>query len=155
MKIRPAVLADAESIASFNQAMAMETEAKRLAEATILEGVRRQLNDKTLGFYLVAEADTKAIGCLGITFEWSDWRCGLFWWIQSVYVDPAYRNKGAFTELYGKVKDLASHQKEVIGIRLYAEKDNTRAIRTYLRLGMRETPYRILEEEFTDSSTKP
>ena len=148
------MLADAESIASFNQAMAMETEAKQLAEATILEGVRRQLTDQTLGFYLVAEVDSKAIGCLGITFEWSDWRCGLFWWIQSVYVDPAYRNKGAFTQLYGQVKDLASHQKEVIGIRLYAEKENTRAIRTYLRLGMSETPYRILEEEFTDSSKK-
>lgn len=155
MKIRPAVISDAESIAGFNKAMALETEAKTLADKIILEGVRRQLSDKTLGFYLVAEEDAKAIGCLGITFEWSDWRCGLFWWIQSVYVDPAYRSKGAFTQLYGKVKDLASRQKEVIGIRLYAEKDNTRAIRTYLRLGMSETPYRILEEEFPDSSKKP
>jgi len=149
------MLADAECIANFNQAMALETEAKQLNATTILDGVRRQLADETLGFYLIAEANGNAIGCLGITFEWSDWRCGFFWWIQSVYVDPAFRGRGAFSLLYAKVKELTDSHKEVIGIRLYAEKDNTRAIRTYLRLGMEETAYRILEEEFADSNKAP
>ncbi len=150
MKIRPAVLSDDQSIASFNQAMALETEAKHLPDKVIHAGVRRQLADASLGFYLIAEDAGNALGCLGITFEWSDWRCGLFWWIQSVYVDPKHRSRGVFSNLYAEVKALASQHDDVIGIRLYAEKENTRAIRTYLRLGMTETPYRLLEDEFAE-----
>jgi ribosomal protein S18 acetylase RimI-like enzyme len=150
LQIRLAKLSDDQCIADFNQAMALETEDKHLPDKVILAGVRRQLADASLGFYLIAEDAGKTQGCLGITFEWSDWRCGLFWWIQSVYVDPEHRSRGVFSSLYTEVKKRASQRDDVIGIRLYAEKENTRAIRTYLRLGMTETPYRLLEEAFTD-----
>ncbi|NQV64980.1 MAG: GNAT family N-acetyltransferase, partial [SAR86 cluster bacterium] len=79
---RRATPADVAAIAAFNQAMAQETENKTLATGTILAGVERMISDPSLGFYLVAEADGGPVGCLGITFEWSDWRNGLFWWIQ-------------------------------------------------------------------------
>ncbi len=106
------------------------------------------ISDNDLGFYLVALFDDEIAGCLAITREWSDWRNGLFWWIQSVYVPREFRSKGVFSSLYQYVSDLAKKEEEVCGIRLYADKENERAIRTYLRLGMTETDYRLLEEEF-------
>ena len=88
------------------------------------------------------------VGCLAITYECSDWRNSLFWWIQSVFVAPSHRAKGVFTAMYSHVKGLASSKPGVCGIRLYVEKDNTTAQRTYKKLGMIETHYRIMEEEF-------
>ncbi len=147
-EVRIAVLEDAGTIAGFNQQMAIETEDKQLDPGTILAGVERMINDQSLGFYLVACIEGEVIGCLGITTEWSDWRNGLFWWIQSVYVAPDHRSRGAFSSLYEYVSTLAREEEDVCGIRLYAEKDNNQALRTYLRLGMIETQYRILEDEF-------
>lgn len=145
---RRAAPADVAAIAAFNQAMAQETENKTLPTGTILAGVERMISDPSLGFYLVAEADGGPVGCLGITFEWSDWRNGLFWWIQSVYIDPSYRRQGVFGGLYAHVTELAKNATDVCGIRLYVEHDNTNAQQTYLSLGMVETHYKLLEVEF-------
>ena len=147
-EVRLAVPDDAKTIAEFNQQMAIETEDKQLDSETILAGVKGMITDKSLGFYLVACIDTRVVGCLGITTEWSDWRNGLFWWIQSVYISPEYRRHGAFSSLYQYVSELAKKQENVCGIRLYVEKDNDRALGSYFRLGMIETEYRILEDEF-------
>ena len=125
---RRATPADVAAIAAFNQAMAQETENKALPSGT--------------------EADGGPVGCLGITFEWSDWRNGLFWWIQSVYIDPNYRRQGVFGGLYAHVTELAKNATDVCGIRLYVEHDNTNAQQTYLSLGMAETHYKLLEVEF-------
>lgn len=147
MTVRTATIQDAELIARFNQAMAMETESKALDWGTISAGVERMVLNPELGFYLVFEPDTgeQITGCLGITFEWSDWRNGLFWWIQSVYVSPDSREQGVFTAMYHEVQKLAREMPDVIGIRLYAERDNQRALRTYFGLGMHETDYKLLE----------
>ena len=143
--VRKAIAADATAIAAFNIAMATETENKTLDRAVIEPGVSRMITDESLGFYLVAELDGEAAGCLGITFEWSDWRNGLFWWIQSVYVSPTARAQGVFSALYQHVVSLTREQQDVVGIRLYAERDNDNAIKTYHRLGMETTDYRLLE----------
>lgn len=129
--------------------MALETENKSLDWGDILPGVKAMLDNPSLGFYLVArdEADG-VVGCLAITYEWSDWRNGLFWWIQSVYVDESHRGKGVFTAMYNEVKSRAQQAPNVCGIRLYVEVENETAQRTYFRLGMTETHYRLLEEEF-------
>ncbi|MBT4161592.1 MAG: GNAT family N-acetyltransferase [Gammaproteobacteria bacterium] len=147
--VRRAISSDAEIIARFNQAMAEETENKVLPWETILTGVKTMLADDNLGFYLVACTSSDEVqGCLGITFEWSDWRNGLFWWIQSVYVNPTYRGTGIFTAMYETVKNEAQTDPTSCGIRLYVEKENERANRTYRRLGMIETDYRLMEEIF-------
>ncbi len=143
--IRTASPADVEIIATFNSAMALETEHKHLDPATISAGVARFVADPRLGFYLVAECDGEIAGCLGITYEWSDWRNGLFWWIQSVYVSPSHRRHGVFSRLYAHVGELAAAEPDVCGIRLYVEKDNMRAMDTYRALGMTETDYRLFE----------
>ena len=143
--IRSATSADTDAIARFNLAMALETEDKHLDAAVLHRGVTRMQASPELGFYLVACRDDDVVGCLGVTFEWSDWRSGLFWWIQSVYVDPDHRGQGAFSGLFAETQRLAMATNEVIGIRLYAERENERALRTYHRLGVHTTDYRLLE----------
>lgn len=148
LTLRTAELTDVDTIASFNQRMAIETEDKKLDDETILKGVRNVVGDSIQGTYYVACDIDRIVGQLMITLEWSDWRNGWFWWIQSVYVEPDARKHGVFRALYTHVKDLAQARDDVCGIRLYVEKDNLRAQQTYLSLGMDMTHYLIMEEEF-------
>ena len=135
---------DAEIIAQFNEAMALETEDKRLDPEKIRAGVRGLFEDPNRGFYLVARDGATAVGCLMITYEWSDWRNGLFWWIQSVFVTEAWRRKGVYREMYAALQPMAE-EAGAIGFRLYVETENHRAQQTYRALGMEECAYRIYE----------
>ncbi|MBC8141281.1 MAG: GNAT family N-acetyltransferase [Armatimonadetes bacterium] len=145
--VRAATDTDATTIAQFNRAMAQETEHKTLDEGTVNAGVRGLLTRPDYGFYLVAESEGRVIGCLLVTFEWSDWRNGLFWWIQSVYVRPEARRRGVFRALYRAVEAKADENENVCGLRLYVERDNAAAQETYRALGMEETAYRLFETE--------
>lgn len=151
LTIRLATPADAETIASFNEAMARETEGKALDPSTIRAGVRALLARPDLGFYLMAEEEGAAVGQLMITFEWSDWRNGLFWWIQSVYVPPKMRRKGIYRRLHGRVREMARKEGGVCGLRLYVEKENAVAQETYRQMGMSETDYRLFEETWKET----
>ena len=145
LTIRLAHAGDADVIARSNIAMAFETEGKRLLPEVVTAGVRRLLAEPGLGFYLVAEAEGQVAGCLMITTEWSDWRNGQFWYIQSVYVQPAWRRLGVFRALYEHVGERAAAQPGVCGFRLYVEQHNAAAQQTYRSLGMVETDYRVME----------
>ena len=145
--VRKATTKDIQSIARFNQAMSLETESKSLSSDLIIPGVTYLMEHPGAGFYLVAETQGQLSGCLGITYEWSDWRNGLFWWIQSVFVAPDFRRQNVFTSMYEHVTDLAK-QDRVCGLRLYVEKENTQAQATYKKLDMIETHYRLMEIEF-------
>ncbi len=158
MKIRKAVLSDAEVIAQFNINLARETEHLQLDPKTVLAGVKALLRDSAKGIYFVAEAGTEntgrgrkktrtqIAGQLCITYEWSDWRNGNFWWIQSVYVRQELRGRGIFAALFEHVQALARREKDVCGLRLYMEQDNERARRAYQKLGMKQTYYRVFEK---------
>ena len=146
IQVRKAVVDDWEVIARFNRAMAMETEKKELPLPIITGGVQAVFRNPGYGFYVVAEIENDIAGCLMVTPEWSDWRNGVFWWIQSVYVKPEFRNKGVYRSLYEFVKTTAKENSEVCGFRLYVEKENHRAQKTYRALGMEETDYRLYEE---------
>jgi ribosomal protein S18 acetylase RimI-like enzyme len=146
--IRRATVDDVSALVRFNQAMARETENKELADDILRPGAEGLLARPEHGFYLVAESNGaeshEPVGSLMITYEWSDWRNGLFWWIQSVYVMPEWRRRGVYTALYDYVKELAAAEK-VCGFRLYVEKENVAAQQTYQRLGMAETHYLMFE----------
>lgn len=144
--IRKAVAEDAQIIVDFNSAMAMETEGIVLQPERIAKGVMTLLLDSSLGFYLLAEEKGNPIGSLMITTEWSDWRNGLFWWIQSVYVKEEKRRQGVFRELYQAVRDLAAETPNVCGFRLYVEHENHAAQKTYHSLGLCETHYKLFEQ---------
>ena len=127
--------------------MAMETENKRLDSDILSAGVLSIFEDDRKGFYVVAESDERIVGGLMITYEWSDWRSGWFWWIQSVYIEPEYRGQGIYSELYSFVKNRAREIGGVCGFRLYVEKDNRHAQDVYRKLGMEETYYQMFEEK--------
>jgi ribosomal protein S18 acetylase RimI-like enzyme len=147
--IRPATLSDVDILADYNARMAIETEDKRLEASVLRNGVREVLTSTAHGVYYVAEVDGAVVGQLLLTYEWSDWRNGQFWWIQSVYVDEAWRGKKIFTALYEHIREKAQEDPSVCGLRLYVESENERAQATYAALGMRKTPYRMFEEDFT------
>ena len=136
---------DVAAITQFNIAMAAETEDLALDPQTVHAGVAAVVSDDRRGFYLVARSDGKAVGSLMITYEWSDWRNGNLWWIQSVYVVPSARKQGIFRLLYDNVISLAKQSGDAAGVRLYVEKDNRGAQEVYRKLGMSETAYRVFE----------
>lgn len=142
--IRPATPADEDTVVRYNAALAWETEGKTLNPATLRLGVRAGLTDPAKGFYVIAERDGEAIGQAAVTFEWSDWRNGWYWWIQSVYVRHDARRGGVFTELYRHLESLALADPTVIGIRLYVERENARAHATYRKLGFEDESYMLM-----------
>jgi len=148
--IREATEADAAIISQYNINMAWETEGKKLNKKKITAGVKSLFNKPEYGFYMVAETEGEIVASLMITFEWSDWRDGLFWWIQSVYVISDHRRKGIYRAMYNAVLKLAINHPDVCGCRLYVENENINAQKTYEALGMSETHYTMYEEVFTD-----
>ncbi|MBL7995708.1 GNAT family N-acetyltransferase [bacterium] len=145
--IRLAKKTDLQVLVSYNQKMAKETENKQLDDAVLRQGVANLFDQPQYGFYGVAEFAESIVGQLMITYEWSDWRNGLFWWIQSVYVHPDFRGKGIFRQMYEFI--LAESSKHpVCGIRLYVDKDNVNAKITYQKCGMAISHYDMYETEF-------
>jgi GNAT superfamily N-acetyltransferase len=145
--IRQGQMNDAPTIVEFNRRLAMETEDKVLDPAVLLAGVTAALEDPSRkGPYYLAVDGATILGQLQITFEWSDWRNGWFWWIQSVYVVAEARKKGVFRSLYEHVAAFSRRDPEVIGLRLYVERDNHAAQKTYEQLGLDRTAYLLLEK---------
>ncbi|MDH5396993.1 MAG: GNAT family N-acetyltransferase [Cyclobacteriaceae bacterium] len=145
VKIRNAKETDLKDIASFQVLMAKETEDLQLDEKTVYAGVKAVMDDPSKGRYFVAEANGQAVASLLITYEWSDWRNGNIFWIQSVYVLPEYRKQGIFRNLYLHVKALAEASADIAGIRLYMELNNGRARKVYENMGMQNGHYEVFE----------
>lgn len=141
-------------LVEFNARMALETEGKTLDRLVLTRGVQKLLTDRTLGRYFVVEDAGDIVGQLMITSEWSDWRDGHFWWIQSVYVREDARGRGVYSLLHEHVLAQAARAGDVVGVRLYVEPDNTRAQRTYQRLGMTKT-YDVMEQSLAYSPPTP
>ena len=150
MNIRNATREDVGVLVEFQQAMAAETEDRGLDPGRLRQGIEYLLKHPDEGYYLIAETDGRAAGSLMVTFEWSDWRNGRFWWIQSVYVHEAFRRRGVYSQLHASIRQRALDDPQGCGIRLYVESENETAQRTYDALGMAETHYRLFEEEFED-----
>ncbi|HEX7731957.1 MAG TPA: GNAT family N-acetyltransferase [Rhodanobacter sp.] len=145
LSIRPAAVADIPALCAWNLAMARETEGLELDPAVLERGVRGVFEQPQRGFYLVGERDGVAVGGLLVTREWSDWRNGDYWWIQSVYVVPEARRDGVFRALYAEVERRARAARAA-SLRLYVEAANERAQRTYAGLGMRPSHYAMYEQ---------
>lgn len=149
VQIRLALPRDAAAIAGFNNAMAMETESRALDEGTVTAGVEAVFSSNDKGFYVVADECGKVVGALMVTYEWSDWRNGFFWWIQSVYVVPEFRRRGIYRSLYEFVSEQARAAGNVYGFRLYVERENSVAQKVYAQLGMGKTDYLMFEQDLS------
>ena len=156
IRVRDATRADIERIAEFQRAMALETEGRTLDPATSAQGITAIFDDPRKGFYIVAIADNDddnaapVVGSLLITYEWSDWNNATHWWIQSVYVDAAWRRRGVYRALYEHVLGTVEGRSDVCSIRLYVERTNTVAQQTYKALGMSHSHYDMYEIDFAD-----
>lgn len=149
MAIRPATLIDLDAIVAGNLALAEESENLRLDRETLRAGVRELLDGRAPGRYWVAESDGIVVGQLLVTFEWSDWRNRMVWWIQSVYVAPAARRRGVFRALYDHARSEARLH-GAGGLRLYVDVTNSRAQAVYAALGMKGDHYRVFEDMFAE-----
>jgi GNAT superfamily N-acetyltransferase len=145
IEIRKAVKSDGDVIAHFQLLMADETENIKLDERIVQKGVSAIFHKPELGQYFVAEAKGKIVASLMTTFEWSDWRNGMVWWIQSVYVLPEYRKKGIFKKIYAYIKTLVLSRDDVSGLRLYVANENASAAHVYKAVGMDGNRYRLFE----------
>lgn len=143
--IRQATPADAGVVTEFNRLLAEESEGKALDLALLSVGVSKALADPSKAAYFLAEEQGRVVGQLSYTKEWSDWRNGWIWWLQSVYVRPEARRRGVLRSLYAHLHQAAQQDPEVIGLRLYVERENERAHKTYLGMGMRWTSYLVME----------
>ncbi len=154
LRIRPATLEDLGVLTRFSAAMAFETEQRTLEVTRLRLGTQAVIDQPDRGQYYVADlrqdapADTVIVGQLLITYEWSDWRNAQFWWIQSVYVVPAWRRQGVYRAMHRTIMRLARSRADVCGVRLYVEGDNTIAKRVYERVGLSPSSYRIYESDF-------
>ena len=155
IKIRTAALTDLPVIADFNVRLARESEGLTLDAARVKAGVKAVLTDPAKGIYYVAEVAGEVAGQLMITYEWSDWRNGNIWWIQSVYVKPEFRRAGVFRALFHHLQSLARTQKDVCTLRLYVHAENERACQSYERLGMTRTKYEIFELDVRKDGEQP
>ena len=144
--IRLGEMADLSTLVEFNVAMAKETEGIDLSPKIVAHGTKTVLMGDSHGFYMVAEHEEQILGSLLVTFEWSDWRCARFWWIQSVYVRPEMRKQGVYRRLYAHTRALAKQQPGVCGLRLYAMNTNDQAQKTYAQVGMHKSGYEVFEE---------
>ena len=145
LTVRRGVPSDVTIVVEFNRRLALESEKKVLDVPTLTRGVARVLADSTRGTYFVAASDGEVVAQLMITTEWSDWRDGWLWWIQSVYVREDHRRGGVFRALFDQVIREGKTAGDVVGIRLYVEDHNAQAMATYERLGMVSAGYRVLE----------
>ncbi len=149
--IRRAGPDDTNTITAFNIAMAQETEDRRLDETTLRDGIRSLLVQPQYGFYIIAEQagnEKQPVGQLMITYEWSDWRNGMFWWIQSVYVIPEQRGRGVYQTMYRHIADEAKNDPRICGIRLYVARENQRAHAAYRSVGLLPSTYDMYEQDF-------
>jgi GNAT superfamily N-acetyltransferase len=142
---RAARAGDIEAMVEFQRLMAEETEGLTLDTGRVRKGIEIAMNDPSLARYFIAEKDGRAVGMLMITFEWSDWRAAMVWWIQSVYVIGEARKQGIYAGLYNHVKEIVKNDPSLGGIRLYVDKRNTPAQQVYARLGMNGDHYQVFE----------
>ena len=145
MVIRSAKLSDIATLVSFQQALAQESEGIELDGEILEKGMRRMFEDATKGFYNVAEDEGKVIGCHMVTYEWSDWRNGVVWWIQSVFVIESYRGRGVFRLMYDLLREQVNQNLEIKGLRLYVDKSNVHAMKAYESVGMNGDHYTVYE----------
>lgn len=143
--------ADAAVIAEFNLRLAEETEDLCLDPAVVRAGVEALLEDPAKGIYFVAEINGVLAGQVMITYEWSDWRNGNLWWLQSVFIRPEFWQQGVFRALFTHLQQLARSRQDVSALRLYMHADNARARRSYERLGMRRTRYEVFEMDVSSA----
>lgn len=149
IRVRSALPGDADIICEFNLRLADESEGRRPDPEVLRRGVLEALARKDLCLYFVAEIAGRVVGQAMVTYEWSDWRAGMFWWYQSVYVDRDFRGRGVFHKISSHIMHLAKTTPGVCGLRLYVEEHNQRAIEVYRGMGLTPSGHVVYEWDWS------
>lgn len=145
VSIRKSQPADIPTIVDFQKRLALESENVQLDGTLVTRGIQAMFDDPSKGIYFVAEVDGELAGCHSITYEWSDWRNGMVWWLQSVYVVDKHRKNGVFKAMFENLKKLINNDPTLVGLRLYVDKTNARAQKVYAAMGMNGDHYSVFE----------
>lgn len=145
VSVRKATREDLSAIADFQQRLAAETENMTLDRDILLKGIESMFDDPSKGIYFIAEVDGEIVGCHSITYEWSDWRNGMVFWLQSVYVVEQHRKHGVFKKMFENLQRMVREDKGIAGLRLYVDKTNLRAQKVYQSMGMNGEHYSVFE----------
>jgi RimJ/RimL family protein N-acetyltransferase len=145
VSIRKSRPEDLSAIVDFQQRLALESENFHLDATIVTKGINAMFADPSKGTYFIAEVDGEIAGCHSITYEWSDWRNGMVWWIQSVYVVEKHRKNGVFKAMFENLKTLIKNDPNLAGLRLYVDKTNKRAQKVYEAMGMNGEHYSVFE----------
>ena len=64
------------------------------------------LSDIDWGFFVLCEEQGTPVGFMNFSYEWSDWRNGMFYWLQTAYTkdtnEQIFKNMIEFVNSYGK-----------------------------------------------------
>lgn len=145
IQIRKATIADIPTLVAFQMSLALESENVILDQGILATGLKALFDDTTKGYYNIAEDGSEPVGCHMVTYEWSDWRNGMVLWLQSVYVRESYRKKGVFRKMYDNLTEMVNKDPGLRGLRLYVDKSNARAMKTYESMGMDGSHYTVFE----------
>ena len=141
--VRPATPADIDTLVAFTLSEALDAERRTLSRTEVQRGVAGAFVTPPKARYWVAEAEGNVVGAASIVTEWSNFRGGDYWWIQSLYIVPERRGTGLVDVLLRHLVDEA-RAAGALDLRLYGFNTNDRALRAYQRFGFREAPYLIL-----------
>jgi RimJ/RimL family protein N-acetyltransferase len=142
--VRPATIQDLNTLVSFTLTEAVEAEGVNFSEQTVRRGISAALQAPAIACYWVMENhDGVVVGSISVVREWSDWRAGYYWWIQSMFIRSDYRGQGLMRQLIATVVDAAANE-NALELRLYVHEDNHRAMRAYRRADFIDSPYRIM-----------
>jgi RimJ/RimL family protein N-acetyltransferase len=135
-----------DALVEFQQGLASETENLSLDNDTLRKGLSTLFDDPSKGVYFVVLDGDTPVGCHLITYEWSEWRNGMVWWMQSVYITKAYRQQGVFRMMFDNIMRIIDETPGLLGLRLYVDKSNEKAMRVYESLGMDGSHYTVYEK---------
>ncbi|MDH4089886.1 MAG: GNAT family N-acetyltransferase [Cyclobacteriaceae bacterium] len=145
ISVQKAIQQHIDILVDFQQRLAFETENVILDAGTLRKGMKALFDDPSKGVYYVVKEESEIIGCHMITYEWSDWRNGTVWWLQSVYVQESHRKRGVFKMMYDNLITIIKNDPQLVGLRLYADKTNERALKVYEAMGMNGSHYTVFE----------
>jgi ribosomal protein S18 acetylase RimI-like enzyme len=143
--IQKALSVHIDILIDFQQRLAYESEEVTLDSSTLRKGMEAMFADPGKGLYYIASDGDEVVGCHMITYEWSDWKNGMVWWLQSVYVKESHRKKGIFKMMYDNVISMIKKDPNLIALRLYVDKSNERAMKVYSAMGMDGSHYTVYE----------
>lgn len=149
--IRAALPSELAILVDFTIREATETEGNEPDPAAVRRGVAAGLDGSAPVSYWVARSSSgEPVGSISVVTEWSNFRGGSYWWIQSLFIVPEHRGSGLVELLLDTAAD-AAREAGALDLRLYVLESNHRAIAAYRRIGFETAPYAIMTRQLGEN----